>query len=80
MDMANHTNQMASDNHKRNENKKYMKSELNLAMRHREQKNDVDRINKAFTEEQHKDGPPMMKEFGFNQERIEVNTKKVNLL
>lgn len=80
MDMVNFNKSLAGAQKKRNENKLYMKSELNLAMKHREQMKEVDRVNKVYIEEQQKEGPPMMREIDYNQQRIEQKTKMVNML
>ena len=51
---------MATARDNDSKNKRMMKSELNLAMKHRDLTKQMDRDNEAMIDELHKNGPPMM--------------------
>ena len=63
---------------RRNKVKKYLKSELCVAMKNLEEKKEIQKVNEAKIDELHKVGPPMMQEIEHNQKKLLEETAKIN--
>ena len=70
--------QMVKAYERRNKVKKYLKSELCVAMKNLEEKKEIQKVNEAKIDELHKVGPPMMQEIEHNQKKLLEETAKIN--
>lgn len=77
-DLLNFEYDMINQLKRRNQSKKFIKSELNVAMKHKEDMKQTDKMNTAIMDQLQKNGPPMMQEIEFNQMKLDDKTKQVN--